>query len=100
MAYHFIAIYSSYVKGCRLCWHYASEGRQDKNSLKMFIRRIEDEQPDVELSIHKLITDAITWESVVEKDPFFDDIVAIEDIKDFIQHIDKDQTFIRRVRCS
>ncbi|MDT2306003.1 hypothetical protein P7H21_21570 [Paenibacillus larvae] len=40
MAFHFVAIMSNYVKGMRIGWHYASEGKLDKALIKQFIGKI------------------------------------------------------------
>ncbi|AHD06125.1 putative phage-associated protein [Paenibacillus larvae subsp. larvae DSM 25430] len=82
---------SNYVKGMRIGWHYASEGKLDKALIKQFMSRVEEKYSDAQLGIHKIATDSVTWRSVVEKDSFFEDVFVTTDIEKFVRLIAEDQ---------
>jgi uncharacterized phage-associated protein len=87
MAFHFIAISSDYVKGQRIGWHYASEAKLDKGRIQNFMQEVEQRCGDTQLGIHKLSTDSTDFESVIEKDSFFEDVVTTKSEKYFIKQI-------------
>ncbi|WP_153124701.1 Panacea domain-containing protein [Peribacillus tepidiphilus] len=91
MAFHFIAIVSDYTSGVRIGWHYADETKLSKTVIQDFIKSVKKKCGDVQLALHKLSTDSISWKSVVEKDAFFDDVVISHDTDEFISLISKDQ---------
>ncbi|MCR6108666.1 hypothetical protein HXA34_20435 [Salipaludibacillus agaradhaerens] len=87
MAFHFIAIMGQYEEGQRIGWHYASEGRLDKEYIATFFEKVEDECGPVEFGIHKLSTKDTTWNSVVQKDSYFKDVFISQDMDRFIAAI-------------
>jgi len=91
MAFHFIAIMSHYEKGQRIGWHYASEGRLDRTVLDTFFKKVEEKCGSVQFGIHKLSTKDTSWNSVVEKDSFFNDIAISADIDSFISAVSADK---------
>ena len=91
MAFHFIAIVSDFSGGRRYGWHYSSEDQLDKEYIKLFITRIKKECGHVQFGIHKLTTDDISWDSVVQMDSFFDDVIITNRIDDFIEVVSNDQ---------
>ncbi|MCY8947954.1 Panacea domain-containing protein [Bacillus atrophaeus] len=91
MAFHFIAIISDFSGGRRIGWHYSSEERLDKNYIYEFFERVKEKCGMVQFGIHKLSTDSTSWNSVTEKDSFFDDVYVTEDIPTFIDVISKDK---------
>ncbi|MDN8592007.1 DUF4065 domain-containing protein [Paenibacillus sp. 11B] len=86
MAFHFVAILSDYIGGQRVGWHYASEGKLDREIVAEFMNKVE-KCGHTTLGIHKLSTDSISWTSVVEKDSFFKDVLVSEDMEVFIRQI-------------
>ncbi len=92
MAFHFIAIASSYSKGQRIGWHYTSEERLDLDVIKNFMKSIEEQCGSPQLAIHKLSTDSLEFSSVVEKDKFFEDVVVTKDVGSFTELIKADKT--------
>lgn len=91
MAFHFIAIISDFSGGRRIGWHYSSEERLDKNYISEFFERVKEKCGKIQFGIHKLSTDSTSWNSVTEKDSFFDDVIVTEDITAFIDVISKDK---------
>lgn len=91
MAFHFIAIASSYSKGQRIGWHYTSEERLDLGVIKNFMKSIEEECGSPQLAIHKLSTNSLEFSSVVEKDKFFEDVVVTKDITSFTELLKADK---------
>jgi len=87
MAFHFIAISSDYVLGRRVGWHYASEGKLDKSYIRSFMEKVEQDCGDIQFGIHKLSTESMDWESVLEKDSFFQDVIKTDNVEYFIKQI-------------
>jgi hypothetical protein len=79
MAFHFIALGS--VGGRRIAWHYASEEKLDKETLRAFIAKAKD----IVDGIHRLSTPSISWQSVVDRDSYFDDVLVTRDADEFIR---------------
>lgn len=89
MAYHFIIIYSCYTLGYRIARHFSSQDKIDTEIVRSFMSRIEHESPSARISIHKLITESTSWESVVKKDSFFEGI-DVQSEEDFLNSIRMD----------
>jgi len=81
---HFIAIISSYVNGSRYAWHY-SEEEFDITKIQTFINLFEKTHGDIPLGTHMIVTEEDSWESVVEKDQFFADVIPFTKSLDFIR---------------
>lgn len=86
MVYHFVAVYSDYVAGKRYGWHYRSTGKLEKGKIQLFMKKVE-QIGDIKLGIHKLSTESKSWESVVKKDSFFEDVIITDKMKTFIKQI-------------
>lgn len=91
MAYHFIAIASYYAGGTRIGWHYASNENLDKTIIQEFLAESNERLGTSEYGIHKLVTDDLSWESVVKKDSFFSDIMVGEDKEAFFSMLENDR---------
>lgn len=79
MAFHFIALES--VGGRRIAWHYASEGKLDKETLRAFVAKTKG----MTGGIHKIQTDSTSWQSVVDRDSYFADVLVTRDADEFIR---------------
>lgn len=90
-AFHFIAIMSHYHRGTRVGWHYASSNKLDKELINHFFSKVKKKCGDVHFGIHKLSTESTAWNSVVEKDEFFADVIITEDMDTFIDYVSNDQ---------
>ena len=91
MAYHFIAITSDYAQGQRIAWHYATEEKLDTKRIKSFLQKTKISFPNIAFGIHKLSTSSTSWESVVEKDSFFEDVCANADEDVFLKYLEADR---------
>ncbi|WP_121639391.1 Panacea domain-containing protein [Virgibacillus sp. Bac330] len=91
MAYHFLAITSSYSKGYRIGWNYSSEDTLDKAVIKRFLTKMKKRCGDVQFGIHKITTNSLSISSVKEKDMFFEDVVFTSDMDQFISLVASDQ---------
>ncbi|MFY0761013.1 type II toxin-antitoxin system antitoxin SocA domain-containing protein [Metabacillus dongyingensis] len=91
MAFHFIIIVSDFSGGRRYGWHYSSEERLDKEYIESSLNKVKKKCGNVQFGIHKLATDSTDWNSVVDKDSFFVDVIVTEDIDDFIGVVSNDQ---------
>lgn len=91
MVYHFIAIVSGYVAGERIAWHYASDEKLDKEKITLFIEEAKRHNID-QFGFHKLSTDSYEWESIVEKDSYFEDVYPTDDFDIFFELLSGDKT--------
>lgn len=91
VAFHFIAIMSHYHKGYRVGWHYSEYGRIDKEKINTFFSKVKRKCGDVRFGIHKLSTNSLSWDSVVEKDKFFEDVTVTDDLDSFVEYVSSDQ---------
>lgn len=91
MAFHFIAIASNYAEGRRIGWHYSSEGKLDKELIRKFMAKVEDKQRNIQLGIHKILTHSTSWQSVVDRDSYFEDVFVTRDMDEFVKHISEDK---------
>lgn len=91
MGFHFIAILSDFAGGRRFGWHYSSEEKLDTKIIETFMRRVKEECGDVQYGIHKITTEHVSWESVVERDSFFADVIVTDSMDDFIRVTSNDR---------
>lgn len=91
MAFHFIAISSSYSQGYRIGWHYSSEKRLDLGVIQNFMKTVEKECGSLQFAVHKLSTDSTDFESVIRKDRFFEDVVTTSSVTSFIELLKMDK---------
>jgi len=91
MAFHFILTVSDFLEGRRFAWHYASEEKLDKKIIEASLEKIRKHCGDVQFGIHKLSTGSVKWESVVDKDSFFKDMIITKNLDAFIEVISNDQ---------
>lgn len=87
---HFVAVISSYVDGNRYAWHY-SEEEFDITKIQTFLTLFKKEHGDLPLGTHMVITENDTWESVVEQDSFFANMIPFSKAFDFIKYAGNDQ---------
>ncbi|MEV2910546.1 hypothetical protein ABNF65_18485, partial [Paenibacillus larvae] len=70
----------SSVGGRRIAWHYASEGKLDKETLRAFVAKAKG----MTGGIHKIQTDSTSWQSVVDRDSYFEDVLVTHDMNEFL----------------
>lgn len=92
MITHYIIMSSSYSKGKRIALDNLLK-EKDYEKLRNIVQDIVKEcGRDVSLSTHFIQTDSESFESVIEKDPFFKGVEVIESKEEFIKLIKKDRT--------
>lgn len=89
MYQHYIAITSIYTKGIRMAWHYRAE-ELDLTVIQAFITAFKKAHGSMNIGLHRLQTDSPEWSSVVESDPFFENVMVTTDYHEFIAHIQAD----------
>lgn len=90
MIRHCIILSSSYSTGRRICLHYVGDDHDEIDDAVMKIRGIYGGKM-VPYSTHIVHTDLPDWESVIEKDPYFDDVEVIGTLDEFIERISRDR---------
>lgn len=111
MRIHYILLSSSYSEGCRIALHYSVSPGSDTSRISRMIDSINalyDGKP-VSLSVHVKVTDDDSWDSVVRKDPYFEDVRVIKSSQQFKSLILKDRYLrgtdvadyiLTRVKCT
>ncbi|MCS6105693.1 hypothetical protein, partial [Clostridium botulinum] len=84
---HFIIISDSYQKGSRI--GYKETEISTNRSLLHKILEVKDilkENNITSYSTHLIETDKPSWKSIIDSDPFFKDILTLNNIDDFIKY--------------
>ena len=89
MIEHIMIISSDYIAGKRIALHYAGVALDKKLIDKDIGYLYKMCGNNVKIAVHRLITNALTWQSVMKADLFFEDIMIIDDINQFIDRINK-----------
>lgn len=89
MYQHHIAITSVYTKGIRIAWHYRAE-QLDLEVIQTFTKAFKKAHGSMKLGVHRLRTDSPEWSSIVESDPFFENVIMTTDYHEFIEQIQAD----------
>ncbi|WP_242359655.1 Panacea domain-containing protein [Lactococcus petauri] len=82
MYQHFILIASSYTAGTRIGFHLSSKNQIQKSIIEDKMERISQLKRE-DIGVHSLITDSPAWESVIQLDSFFEDIVICQSFEKF-----------------
>ena len=90
MIKHQILLSSSYSRGSRICLDYPD---CDYSIVKDAIDRVSSayDGKRVSFSTHTIHTDSVDWSSVVEKDPYFDDVKVVDTVDEFVKIIQEDR---------
>lgn len=92
MARHFIILVSAYSIGKRIALDYNSRSKLNLVRIKQDIEYIFNEYgKDAPISTHYIQTDNSSWQSVVDKDKFFEDVMPIQTKEEFVQILLKDK---------
>ena len=93
MITHYILLSSSYTNGERIALHYATKDyNKDMERFQKIFPYIKEKcGRDVSVSSHMIKTEKDTFKSVVDKDPFFENVHVIDDIDDFVNLILQDR---------
>lgn len=82
MYHHFILIGSSYARGTRVGYHLVVEGEVDSNIIQEKMKRLSKINRN-DIGVHSFFIDSSDWESVIEYDSFFEDIMVCQDFDEF-----------------
>ncbi len=85
---HLIILTSSYSTGKRIVLHYLEDEEEEYRDAIEKIRQAYDGKT-VSFSLHTIFTDSGEWASVVARDPYFDDVVVIDSVGEFVDLIRK-----------
>lgn len=95
MFIHYIITSSSYSKGTRIAIHNLIEPNATADKYNSIIEKIISVcGEDVSISTHAMTTSDKTWESIQKNDPFFEDVLLVENLDEFIKLIKLDRTII------
>lgn len=91
MIKHYIILSSSYSQGIRIALHSSFQKELESTYIVETLRKIKEAcGEEVSISTHYIVTDSDSWESVCQKDPFFENIQVIGDVETFIRLIQID----------
>lgn len=102
MIRHYIILGNSYTRGYRVAIHQWNDTRDPILDQRGLLRTLRG----LRVSHHSLVTDSISWQSVIEWDPYFSDVVVVDSLEEFISAVEEDhvlskadvETYIRSVR--
>ena len=88
MIKHMVILSSSYSTGTRIGLHYIG-GQEDLMSED--VKKVGTAYPGAPFSTHQLYADSESWDSVVKKDPYFDDVKIIKTADEFTELLRREQ---------
>lgn len=92
MIKHFMILSSSYSAGKRIAMHYVIDGQMNPEMLIGEVKKIKELCGEtVSISTHYVETESASWESVIEKDGFFEDVQIVESLVGFVNLISADR---------
>lgn len=93
LIHHSIIMSSSYSRGCRIAFDTIVATKQDSQLYHQRILEIQKRcGKDTSISAHFLSTPSKDWGSVVAADPYFEDVLLIDNFETFVQLIQQDRT--------
>ncbi len=110
MVKHYIIMSSSYTDGTRVALDITEGSLLNGEAIAEIIKEIKQScGKDVPLSTHLIGTESDSWESVMEYDPFFEDVVCTKAVTDFTEKISKSRVLsgldvanyiLSKIRCT
>ncbi len=92
MIKHFMILSSSYSAGTRIALHYIIDEQMNPEMLTAEVKAIKEAcGGTVSISTHYVETDSTDWESVAEKDAFFEDVKIVDSLVGFVNIISADR---------
>ncbi|MBQ2407499.1 MAG: DUF4065 domain-containing protein [Lachnospiraceae bacterium] len=92
MIKHFMILSSSYSSGTRIALHYIIDEQMNPEMLTAEVKTIKEACGEtVSISTHYVETDSADWESVMEKDAFFEGVVRVDSLVGFVNLISEDR---------
>lgn len=89
---HLIILSSSYSTKRRIVLHFLGEQEESYRKAIDEVRQAY-EGKDVRFSLHSIVTGSPEWDSVVERDPYFDDVYVVDTVEEFVELIRRDRYF-------
>lgn len=90
MITHYILLSSSYSTHRRIVLHFLGDSKEEYIAAVREVSRAYDGKI-VPFSTHTIISDSESWESVVETDPYFDDVAVIGTVAEFVELVKKER---------
>lgn len=92
MAKHFVILSSSYSNGERIALHYTLNEESTVAAISEELQTIREScGQSVPISTHYIITDSPEWESIPQKDAFFENVKVIKTLEQFTSLIKEDR---------
>lgn len=92
MVRHIIILSSSYSKGQRIALDMVVSDRREVDIFQQKVKRIKDEcGEDTSISIHSIAAPSADWSAVEKEDNFFENVLVIETVEEFISLIQIDR---------
>lgn len=93
MINHYIILADGWSVSSRIALHYTFDGPPDGREFRKDVKRIKDcfERDHANVAIHTIQSLSESWESVVAKDRYFDDVFVIDTVEEFIDILRKDE---------
>lgn len=92
MIKHFMILSSSYSTGKRIAMHYVIDKQMNPEMLIGEVKKIKELCGEtVSISTHYVETESASWESVIDKDGFFEDVRVVESLLGFVNLISADR---------
>lgn len=93
MTRHFIIMSSAYTEGTRVALDFPVTDSSDIDKIQGAIREIEAAcGKDVPLSTHSIVSASDKWRSIVDYDHYFDGVVCVDSVEEFIAKVNKSRT--------
>lgn len=80
---HVILLSSSYLKKTRIGIHFVTDSKDGLDKVREEIKVLTTNEVEIPFSTHSIDTDSDTWESVWQKDAFFEDVKLYDSIDEF-----------------
>lgn len=92
MIKHFLILSSSYSTGKRIAMHYIIDEQMNPEMLISEVKKIKELCGEtVSISTHYVETESSAWESVIDKDSFFEGVQEVESLIGFVNLICADR---------
>lgn len=92
MTKHFLILSSSYSTGKRIAMHYIIDEQMNPEMLISEVKKIKELCGEtVSISTHYVETESVAWESVIDKDSFFEGVHVVESLIGFVNLISEDR---------
>ena len=93
MINHYIILADGWSVSSRIALHYTFDGKIDGDAFRSDVKHIQNcyKRDLATITVHTCQSKSKNWESVVEKDPFFKNILVLNDVDEFIKILKKNE---------